>query len=336
VEHEIRSPTAAERAAAFRALLLERTLERQDGVVSRRQLLEVGFSPSDIRRLLRRRELVRLHPRVYVNHTGPPTWRQRARAALLYATPAALCHESVLEPARDDGAAIHVAIERTRRVDPQPGIVVHRLTGLASHTFSRSDPLRLRLEDNALLVAGGAPDHLAVVAALTAVVGRRGVTVASLRAAVGRFPRLRHRRLVLRLLDDLASGASSVLEHEYLVRVERAHGLPTPRRQSPRRTPDGREFRDVEYSAYGVVIELDGRLGHDSWAGQGTDADRALDDLAGATESVTARLRWRQVFETPCRTAARIGRILQRRGWTVEIRSCGPGCEAVSGETVEG
>lgn len=57
---------------------LARTLEAQDGVISRRQLLALGATKSDIDRMVRRRELARVHTGVYVHHTGPLTWRQRA------------------------------------------------------------------------------------------------------------------------------------------------------------------------------------------------------------------------------------------------------------------
>ncbi|WP_228551872.1 type IV toxin-antitoxin system AbiEi family antitoxin domain-containing protein [Mumia zhuanghuii] len=53
-------------------------LDTQCGVVARRQLRERGLGSHDVRRLIRRRELVRLLPGVYVNHTGSPTWIQRA------------------------------------------------------------------------------------------------------------------------------------------------------------------------------------------------------------------------------------------------------------------
>ena len=71
-------------------------------------------------------------------------------------------------------------------------------------------------------------------------------------------------------------------------------------------------------------MELDGRLGHDSWTASGRDADRDLDDHAAGRETV--RLRWAQVFDHPCRTADRVAAILRRRGWTGEARRCGPEC----------
>jgi hypothetical protein len=81
----------------------------------------------------------------------------------------------------------------------------------------------------------------------------------------------------------------------------------------------------VEYLPYGLVVELDGRLNHASWDARGRDADRDLDDLALVARP-TARLRWKQVYGTPCRTAARVGQILYRLGWDGTPTACGPAC----------
>lgn len=249
----------------FRKLWLERLSESQDGVVTRAQLSDGGWSRSDIERALRRNELCRVHPRVYVTHTGPLTWRQRAWAAVLFAQPAALCGASVEEPRRDVGGPIHVAVDQRRRVRAPAGVVVHRMTDLDARVFYGARPPRLRLEDNALAMAHDAPSKHEVIGILADVVGRRGVTPESILGSLERFPSLRRRRWVVGVLEDLATGSWSVLEHAYLTRVECAHGLPRAARQVRRRTPSGNEYRDVEYQPYGLVVELDGRLGHDSW-----------------------------------------------------------------------
>jgi len=305
---------------------LERLRAMQDGVVSRSQLRQISLEPHDIARLVRRGWLRRVHPRVYVDHTGPLTWRQRAWAAVLFAEPAALCWHSQEEPAtRDDGGPIHVAIDQSRRLQAPPGVVVHRMTDLRARVLGGHPP-RLRREDNALSMAGAAATELDAVAALADAVGRGGVTSASLRDALDRFPRLHRRHLLTQVIDDLALGTASVLEHGYLTRVERAHRLPRSRRQAPRRTASGWEYRDVEYRDQALVVELDGRLGHGSWAAGARDADRDLDDLA-LGGMVSVRLRWRQVYGTTCRTAGRIALILQRRGWRGTPSPCGPGCD---------
>nr|MDT0525960.1 type IV toxin-antitoxin system AbiEi family antitoxin domain-containing protein [Streptomyces sp. DSM 41633] len=103
-------------------------LRQQDGVISRRQALDAGLAEHEIRRLLRRNEWARVHVGVYVEHTGPPSWMQRAWAAVLYAAPAALCLESALT---GEGAVIHVAVSRDRGVLAEPpGVRIHHLTHL--------------------------------------------------------------------------------------------------------------------------------------------------------------------------------------------------------------
>ena len=90
-------------------------LRDQAGIIARRQALRGGLTSNDVRRRLRRREWVVVHPGVYVDHTGQLTWLQRAWAAVLYAWPAALCGESALRAVegpgrRRDDHTIHVAI----------------------------------------------------------------------------------------------------------------------------------------------------------------------------------------------------------------------------------
>ena len=307
------------------ARMLDAQRRMQDGVATYAQLIAGGLSRIDIERSVRRNELRRVHPRVYVNHTGPLTWEQRAWAAVLYAAPALLCHDSLEAPrGRDDGRPIHVAIDHSRKVMPQPGIVVHRMRDLERKAYGGTPP-RLKVEDNALAMAHEARSEIDAIARVAEVASRSYVTATTLQEALNRAHSLRRRKLIQGLVDDLATGTHSVLEHGYLTNVERAHGLPSGRRQSPRIGASGNQFRDIEYEGYALVVELDGALGHDSWHDQARDADRSLDDLA-ALGAVTARLRFHQVFDTPCQTAARVGRILTRNGWNGTPQSCGQTC----------
>ena len=303
---------------------LDRLWATQDGVVTRRQLRACGVAKHDLDRMLRRRELTRVHPGVFVNHTGPLTHRQRAWAAVLHAEPSALFLESAADPDRD--GTIRVAIDATRRVAPREGMRVHRVRRLDPQVQWHASPPRVRIEDNTLALADRADSELEAIEVLTAAIGSRRTTVPRLRQALGRRSRTRRSALLGRLLDDLEAGACSVLEHGYLTRVERAHGLPPARRQGPRAGARGAEYRDVEYEEFGLVVELDGRIGHEGWSATGRDADRDLDDHADGREAV--RLRWPQVFGTPCRTTNRIGRILARRGWDGRPCACGPDCDA--------
>jgi hypothetical protein len=132
------------------------------------------------------------------------------------------------------------------------------------------------------------------------------------------------RAWLIDVLTDLRDGTSSILEHEYLVAVERAHGLPKATRQRREKTAQGWVFRDVDYESFGVVVELDGRLDHLEAGQRARDLDRDL-ELA-LSDRTGVRLGWSQVFQTPCSTAESIGRLLRTRGWTGSVRACGPAC----------
>ncbi|MGZ4437111.1 MAG: hypothetical protein ACXVW6_05700 [Nocardioidaceae bacterium] len=153
---------------------------------------------------------------------------------------------------------------------------------------------------------------------------QRRTTPALVRNALAGRDRLRRRPWLLRVLDDVGAGALSVLERGYLRKVERAHGLPRGSRQSEECTADGTVHRDVHYRSLGVVVELDGRLGHELARDRADDMDRDL--LAATDRLLTIRLGWRQVEERACVTAARLATVLRHRGWTGSPRPCGPSC----------
>lgn len=307
-------------------------LARQHGVVTRRQLLGARLSQAQVETLLRRRELVVLHPGVYLTHTGTPTWSERCWAAVLYAGRSALHLESALhQPGQPPPPGpIHVAVDWTRRVAPQRGVSVHRVRDLDDTVQWNLSPPRTRLEVAAVEVAHRAPDDLAAISALAALVGSRRTVAGRLQVEVERRGRLRRRGLLTELLDDLEQGTHSVLEHGYLVRVVRPHGLPEPTsRQAPVAGEGGREYRDTAHPDLGMSVELDGTL-HDGSEARDDDADRDLDDLARG--SITPRLRYRQVFATPCRTASRLAVVFRHRGWTGSPRGCTtPGCDLRGG-----
>ena len=293
----------------------------QAGVLTWAQLRAGGLAKHEIDRMLRRRQIAPVHPRVYVDHTGPLTWDQKVWAALLYAGPAALCWTSIGR-LPDPTGPVHVAIAHTRRLGGRPGIELHRVVRLDAMRRPGTSPPRLTQEDNALLMAGAAESEADVVAILSETLSGV-VTAGAMRRALERHPRVRRRAWIAAVLADLETGACSVLEHGYLLRVERAHGLPAATRQSMRVVDGRRELRDAEYAA-GLVVELDGQLNHSSWRARERDADRDLDDVADGHAVV--RLHWGQVFGRPCRTADRLARILRRRGWAGRPTRCGPDC----------
>ncbi|MCB0895246.1 MAG: hypothetical protein KDB43_07695 [Nocardioidaceae bacterium] len=310
---------------------MERLLRAQAGTVSRRQLTASGLRPHDIERLLRRRDLTRMLPGVFVDHTGRPTWLQQAWAGILYYEPATLAGRSALRAAlgqrwTDAGhaAPIEVAVALTRRTADLPGYRVQRVARLAERVQPSAAPPRLRVEEAALDIAMREPSDLAAIGILADVCQSRRTTARRIRAALDARPRASRRSWFESVLEDIADGTCSTLEQAYLDRVERAHALPRAHRQRPGRARVGVPQRGVDYDPLPLIVELDSRLFHDNAEQRDVDLDRDLD--AAVDGRVTIRIGWGQVFDRPCRTAGRVAALLVRAGWTGRARRCGPDC----------
>jgi hypothetical protein len=308
---------------------LARTLREQAGVISRGQALELGLSPVEVTRLVRRREWVPVHRGVYVEHDGPLTWLQRAWAAVLYSWPSALTLDSAVRAAEGPGrrvrdeSVVHVAVEGERQLVAPAGVRVHRVAGLDALVQWNLGPPRIRYEHAVLDLAASSRSELDAIGVLAAACGGRRTTAARLLEVQRKRPWLPHRDWIAGILGDVAQGTCSVLEHGYLTRVERPHRLPAGRRQDPQANGTRAMFRDVLYDEVGLVVELDGRLFHSSTEERDRDRDleRDLEAVVDRTEE-TVRLGYGQVFDRGCATAAKVARILQRRGWAGEISPC--------------
>ena len=315
---------------------LTRLLREQDGVVAWRQLVDLGASYNDLRRLLGRGELVMVHPRVYVNHSGHPTRGQRQWAAVLACAPAALHRESALaahgmthdRPTRSgQDQEIHLLVDAKRRISPPPGVAIERVTDRSSWVQDNRRPPRAQFDYAVLKTAGDLGEGDAV-ALLSDAVHQGLTTPTRLLGVIARLPRLRGRAMLHGVLADVAAGTRSVLEQRYLRDVERAHGLPEGDRQLRQQTAGGTVQRDVRYRAERTLVELDGAFGHrdsvDRWADLRRDLDAALED------HLTLRPGWAQVLE-PCLLAELVGTVLGTRGWDGRAHACGRHCSIDSG-----
>jgi hypothetical protein len=310
---------------------IRQLLGAQAGVISRQQVRDAGLGDHDIRRHLRRREWSRIHPGVYVHHTGPPSWQQRAWAAVLSCWPSALYGDSALRATRGPGRhgaddrLIHVAVDRTRgRVEAPAGVRVHHVVRLESKVLWNLGPPRMRFEDAALELAAQADTDFEAIALLADACQSRRTTAVRLRHTLLARRRTRRRELLDATLVDVADGTCSVLEHGYLERVERRHGLPQGNRQARATASTGLVYRDVDYRP--VIVELDGRLFHDTATQRDRDFERDLD--AAVAGRSTVRLSYGQVFERPCSTAAKVAAVLAAHGVPCDFRRCGRRCGA--------
>lgn len=302
-------------------------LRKQHGVISRAQVLGADGDDDLIEQRIRHRVWARAFPGVYVTHTGPLTWRQRAWAAVLYHAPSALAGNSALHVhglhGQAEGDPIELVIAHGRRVNDRPGIRTVRARDFAATTQLQRDPPRVRVEHAVLQVASEAATEDRAIAVVADACQRGRTTPARLRAALDEAARISLRPLLEEVLTDVGSGANSALEARYQRDVERAHGLPHADRQQRATDGDRTYYRDAAYTAYGLMVELDGRLGHELSGERWADLDRDL--LAAESGSLTVRAGWRQALQ-PCRLAAAIARLLRARGWTGNPAPCSDGC----------
>ncbi|TNM50227.1 hypothetical protein FHP29_00755 [Nocardioides albidus] len=277
--------------------------------------------------MIRRHELTVAHPGVYVVHSGPLGRAQREWVAVLAAWPAALADTAALP--WETGAPITVAVEHGRKVKAPPGVRIQQVRHLADRLQPGVEPPRLQIEQAVvdamarLVAAGDEPEAYALLARACFGRGRRA-TPDGIAAALRTRARVAGRRVIEGMVEDLRTGASSVLERGYLHLVERAHGLPRGRRQAASAATGRRTEQDVRYDAYGLIVEADGRTTHDTAAAYDADALRDLAEKAHR-DMETVRVTYGMVFRTPCRTARQIAIILRRRGWTGGTRRC-PRC----------
>jgi hypothetical protein len=309
---------------------LGRLFADQNGVVSRAQLHGIGIAKPEIDKMLRRRQLVRLMPGIFINHTGEPTWIQRAWAGTLFYAPAALGKESALRVVQGQGwhserdkDPISITVAKDRHPQSRPGYAVCRQAGFDDRVRDGSPP-RIRMEEAVIDVAADQPTEMGALEVIADACRSRRTTPGRLLTALAARQRLRRRDWLLAVLADVEAGTHSVLERDYVRLVVRPHGLPPALHQVAREGTAGKLYDDVVYEAFGVIIELDGALFHASSRQRDRDLDRDLD--AAVDGRRTVRLGWGQVHDRGCVTAGRIGRVLQQSGWAGRARPCGPDC----------
>lgn len=302
----------------------------QEGAISRAQALTAGLDDARIARELAGRRWQRSdHDGVYLVHTGPISYLARCWAALLHAGPgAALGMETaawVWGLVDDPPAQVHVMVSAERRPVAQDGVTFHVRVHLGARRHPARRPPVVRLEETVLdMVDRSQATVEQVIDWVLRACQRRLTTAARLRLALAGRRKIRHRRLLRELLNDVGAGVQTPLERCYYHDVERAHGLPRGTRNQREGTVGSWIYRDVRY--FGLVVELDGRLYHPP--DEREHDDRRDADLLQVEGTRTVRYGWRAVKVTPCRTAAQVAALLRQAGADATLRRCGPGCPA--------
>jgi hypothetical protein len=306
---------------------LNELAEAQQGVITHRQAFGAGLTIDTIRARVDGGRWQRIYPGVFAMFSGEVCRSAQLWAAVLRSGPGAtLSHQTAAELnglTRKPWEHIHVTVPRDRRVEAAPGLVIHRSGRIEQARHPCLMPPRTRIEETVLDLAQAARTFDDALGWVCAACGGRLTTPHRLRQVMSRRPKLRFREGLELALDDITSGAHTVLEHRYLRNVERRHRLPRADRQA-RSVRGGRwEYRDALYTDYQVAVETDGRLAHPTEA-RWNDVHR--DNAAAADGTLTLRYYWSDVTTRPCFVAAEVAAVLSQRGWPGKPQPCGPDC----------
>ncbi|MER7009837.1 hypothetical protein ABT324_00215 [Saccharopolyspora sp. NPDC000359] len=305
-------------------------LDVQSGVVSTEQLADFSVSRNALRAQLAAQRWQRVLPAVYAVFTGPLPRSALISAALLYGGPwAVLSHRTAAEvwgmlPIGAD-SPVHITLPYGSSAVSQPPIVqVHR-SRAHKYLVAPSDPPRTNREDTAIDVATAETSPEAARNTFVQLVGANRIPLARVHDQLERRPPFRYSKVLRNALDMMLGGAMSVLEAQYLVQVERAHGLPAGSRQVPFDVDGIVLWEDVTYDAAGarLTVRLDGREFHatDRIAFRDRRRDNAA-ELAGRARLVYG---WQEVHGAPCEVAAEVAEVLRREGWRGSTAPC-PKC----------
>jgi very-short-patch-repair endonuclease len=262
-------------------------VRRQFGVVSRAQLLELGFTDAAIKHRL---ATGRLHPvrrGVYAVGRSELTQFGRWMAVLLAVGPeAALSHRSATSLygiAKQKGNEVHVSIPSHLYRCSSRDITIHRRRELNATTHKGIPTVRV---EQALIDLAGEATTDELEAAINAADKRDLIDPETLRGEVAGVRRKGTARLKAVLTHH--TPADSPLEREFLRLVKRA-GLPRPQTQA---LVDGHRV-DFFWPDLNLVVETDGLRYHRTPAEQAKDRARDQDHLVAGRTAV--RFTWAQV-----------------------------------------
>jgi very-short-patch-repair endonuclease len=298
----------------------------QDDVVSRAQLRELGVSRHGVASEVRGGRWQVIGRQVVVLHNGPLLEGQRHWAAVLHAgSGAVLFGASALRAhgvALPEPAVVHVAVPRgshaTSLTDERVEIRIRELRrSRAADVHPVLAPPRHRLARAVIDAASLASSDGSVRSLVCLVVQQRRATVPALRAAVDDTHRVRNRRVVREVLDDIEGGSESLPELAFL-RIVRRAALPVPTRQRKLRRAGGTWYLDAAWARFRLVVEVDGAQHQDFLA---READAARDRELAIDGVLCVRFSSWVVRRDPELVARTLERLLCSRGWRPAARA---------------
>lgn len=271
------------------------------GMATREELLAVGVPGWLIDRRVREGRWARRAPRIITSTTGDLPPDAVRRLALRAMPQAVLSHESaaVVHGLRIVEAEVHVTVRHSTSRTRIDGVVVHQSARAPGPARRRGYPVT-GVARTVVDVALGL-DRLREVRALVAEAVQRGLTTPQrLCAELDNAPR-RGRAHVAAALAEVASGARSAPEAEFVQQL-RGSGLPMPELNVRLVLRGETVVVDALWRHSQLVAEIDSRewhLGPDQWA-----ADLRRQNLLVAEGYTVLRFTVRQLRDQPERMLA--------------------------------
>ncbi len=287
----------------------------QDGIISRRQLRELGLSRFDVRTEIRAGRWQKPSSNTVAVVTGELTQRQRWWVALLETgcSAAALDGATALQAAGLTGYETMMTISCPHGAKPrQPdGALVHVTAWHRPGDVIMAGVPRVRPEVAAVRGAlWAATDRQAALILVTAV-QQRLTTATRLQWELGRIQRHPRRQLVRQLVADIADGAQALGELDFAALCRR-NKLPVPSGQRIRRASHGRSYLDAYFDDYSLVVEIDG-VHHQIGMNPVDDALRQNEPMLDADAVLRIPLLGLRI--APQRFIEQLARGLRERGW---------------------
>lgn len=292
----------------------------QGDLITTRQATNTGFGTDALDRMVRDGHWERQANGLYDTAPSHDSFDKRVWSAALRADlPCAIGGESALRLHGLDRPVdrIEVWVGEDRRPRSADDLRIRR-DKLGRIERATGSPPRIRIED-ALVDVG---QHLGVESLVSILADSnrlRFTTFDRVRRCLDQRHRVRRRALFADILGDL-EGIESTLEYVYRRDVERAHGLPTALRQESK---SAGTRSDALYDEQAVLVELDGRLGHED--ARSTFRDLRRDNTHATSKLLTLRYGTVDVRGRPCAVARQLWTVLSERGWNEPFRSC-PRC----------
>jgi very-short-patch-repair endonuclease len=289
---------------------LWRLVDRQHGVVTKRQLLELGYTPEGIRHRLRVGRLHRLYPGVFA--VGRPQLSLRGRwtaAVFACGLEAALSHLSAaahwgIRPVGIGRIDVSVPVHVSSR---PAGIAVHRRAVLVPADVTRHDGIPVTRPVTTLIDIAGIIRPGQLEAAINEADKLDLVDPESLRRALDRMPR-RPGIAVLRDTLDRHTFALTDSELERLfLPIARQSRLPQPETGC---MVNGYRT-DFYWPDLGLVVETDGLRYHRTPAQQARD--RVRDQTHAAAGLTSLRFTHAQVRFDPDYVRATLAAVVRSR-----------------------